>query len=652
MLILIFIVTLLLGLSLGGLWIKRIQRKLNEERERKLKIAEGKWDEVKEKVRKPSRIGNAFRKAGGVLARLKPRGAPEIDDDVQVDQQSGVQPDMSDPRVFERAVRRALPPACEELLNSWRAYTLAVKAVDAGESAYTEAKATAESLARALNERLVQGNLGSWLQEYMDAVAKERAAGRAYNVVHSELTPLRTRWKAAMEALSKRKMAHITTQREHVILPDSLSKQHHETMGLADLILSECSTVLDPPRSVRPPVGWELPAQPLPEGTEDPVFKTVLPELKTMVEVLRKMSVARHASEKERVALEQLLASLSLGQPSKPTEEEVQTFIESSLSSAEVVLKQSDAYAATEAALWPAMDGYYGHKNSVNRSVLDFVESFKTSVDKPNQPKIVTWEDFTELDPTSAPALADERKPVDWRKLPISDKCRAVLEAAYCVTSCAFIKMAHDEFKELGQYRQRYTEEMTSVDDNSLAALRNALRKLGFALAQDNAAYEKYKTAENTPAQIRALHEPTLVENNADKYIRAHRRWHDDQEHNSGLASSRQAKIDALIKQYKERNKQVPLAADQLRELLRSTAIRTARATHPKPRKLAVAIRAAQLLRERFDKEWVKEEQDDVSETVTEDVVGAAPESDEPLKTEPTHVETNSDTGVGLTIEL
>lgn len=122
--------------------------------------------------------------------------------------------------------------------------------------------------------------------------------------------------------------------------------------------------------------------------------------------------------------------------------------------------------------------------------------------------------------------------------------------------------------------------ELSETDGELLSASRAAVRKLGYAIAQRNAAQVKLVNAQAEQLPDVDSSESTLEEPNVETFIRAHRRHRNDVQRREQLSTERSGRVSAVSNQLNERKGHVTQAVASINEV--STAITKDRKVYPK----------------------------------------------------------------------
>lgn len=122
--------------------------------------------------------------------------------------------------------------------------------------------------------------------------------------------------------------------------------------------------------------------------------------------------------------------------------------------------------------------------------------------------------------------------------------------------------------------------ELSEADGELLSASRAAVRKLGYAIAQRNAAQVKLTNAQAEQLPDVESSESTLEEPNVETFIRTHRRHRNDVQRRDQLSSERSGRVSAVSNQLNERKGHVTQAVAAINEI--STAITKDRKVYPK----------------------------------------------------------------------
>lgn len=104
------------------------------------------------------------------------------------------------------------------------------------------------------------------------------------------------------------------------------------------------------------------------------------------------------------------------------------------------------------------------------------------------------------------------------------------------------------------------TGEVSEADNALIASIRAAVRKLGYAIAQRNAAQAKLTNAEAEAVPDAESQDSTMEETNAEAFIRNHRRHRNETERRGQLSKERNERVGAVRTQLNERMEQVTLA--------------------------------------------------------------------------------------------
>ncbi|MBU6451036.1 MAG: hypothetical protein KGS72_04605 [Cyanobacteria bacterium REEB67] len=112
------------------------------------------------------------------------------------------------------------------------------------------------------------------------------------------------------------------------------------------------------------------------------------------------------------------------------------------------------------------------------------------------------------------------------------------------------------------------SEQAKQIDESLSQALKAAMRKLGFAIAQQKAANARLATLAATSEPQPTCEAPSLNETNVEVYLRRHSQWVQASGQLAEARKNRDEKISAAREQARQRAEQVPQAAQALAALL------------------------------------------------------------------------------------
>lgn len=132
-------------------------------------------------------------------------------------------------------------------------------------------------------------------------------------------------------------------------------------------------------------------------------------------------------------------------------------------------------------------------------------------------------------------------------------------------------------------------------DQAVLHELNSAMRKMAFAIAQRNAIQAKLKAAREEGNRITIPEQASLLEPDVETFVRAQRKWSDRTARSQAEEKERAERCSALQQQYEERQKQMSESKESLSQLLQSLPALDKRSSVPPP--LFTAILAAHCMR-------------------------------------------------------
>ncbi len=112
-----------------------------------------------------------------------------------------------------------------------------------------------------------------------------------------------------------------------------------------------------------------------------------------------------------------------------------------------------------------------------------------------------------------------------------------------------------------------------TVDGAAIDAIKAAMRKVGFAVAQSRAAQDRLKAARGQEIAAPTQQEPPVDEGSAENYLRRHGQWVKANQQQSAAKQAKGEREAALLEQEKQRQEQVPQSILALDGLLAKTKI-------------------------------------------------------------------------------
>ncbi|HEY9777914.1 MAG TPA: hypothetical protein V6C81_29400 [Planktothrix sp.] len=577
---------ILVGLFLHG----RERRKMKAERELKLKLAEGGIAPPPAKKRKKKRRW------------------------LKKNTQKTPLSDSSTAEYLEK-----VPPFLEKVLAAFHARTDAeaarVQAVVHRQECHSEQSGAAAVPARP--ERVRSFNI--WLKTAVNSIKDSFNADRQLALREDELDERGHDLKEMKRSLEDwlRGLAVYDQSEMHPEL--------ERLVSIAEALCKECTE--------RDFQGTDCDRSPEPQEV-DPELQThvdgIVDSMQRLFAALAEMSIARNESSTVYTAFAEAAKPRDLVEPQKPSDQEVQPFINSTFEWVQEVQTGAAAWHTTV----PSLDETIAASTSAVADLRRQMEALKNAVtqkrEKRKQESMQRWSWPTQ---PSQPAPAADARPTDTASTAEAEKSAAKPEgpqlrpwweipakAATAVSKqpTAFLTDEQEATEELAKRFASRAESMISevraftVTRNSetgrncegapsqeeagtIKALRAAMRTLGFAIAQRNVAKAKLDAFKEEPVRAVESSLPSLEEANVELFIRGHKRHTDESARAEKAGTERRERYAALQEQFNERHRQVVEAANALATLLHTlnTAIRNRETL---PTEVDAVRRASELL--------------------------------------------------------
>lgn len=580
MVIVIFAITMLAVMFLGGLWIRSQRKKLQAERQRKLDIASGKIVPAEEK--KPPRrwniIGKWLAKSDLRAKRREKRKKhprPSAPPWSQHYQPPPPPPTLEEVEAMGRAV---IPDAVSRALAAHADYKAQYEAALSLQRSYQGAMGRNNSLRNKLTESVQQGELDEYVQALLQSGRDVRTTNRAYIQATELLPKLKKDFAFALQSLSDRLIALDHKEAQMLEADDELSIEHRHTRDIACSVRDDLSRVslrdLETDSSGKLPTVPDQEAEQLASGLE--------PLIDGMFKAARRLAHAYNVTSGEDCSYFNVKNGFELHEPAKPVDADVQMTSDELFTWAERVDSQAAVVSATRPALQAAIDELSAFREQITPAFQRIAEIEKARLEvfkahlSGGGVRWSRYQTFGEPEP---------------EPLYLSDVSTSLLDAGRRLDEyCQFL---------LGRSRDIYksTERMVSTGDeeaplseaqsNAAQAVRNAVRKLGFALGQRNAAKLKVEAFDAQPRGERQIRAAQLDEANVDKFVRTFKKAQEDGEFNKQIRAAAQKRRLELTDQLVERKKQVQVAVDAL-EALKALPVLAPKNANDLPRELRI----------------------------------------------------------------
>jgi hypothetical protein len=516
MAIAIFLIVLFGAAVLGHFLIKKERARQLERRERRVRIAEGKFD-------------GAAGEPAATKRRFWQRRKPEALTQYPISQKTAEE------------LSKLFPAALEKVFEARKIYRDAKKdAADACDH-YVRCK---QKLA---NMSYPQGQPAATISAFISQLTAQYRVVEEAAVKHVAMEKLALRAYHSLRADAD-VLAKATKATEHYDL-SPLSPELRNYLSVAALLVPELPLKehlvsrshqyhdRDKPLAIAPGEDRRLQSQDLLTADLVEIYREKLAETLPLVEEL---SIARDAlSAAGNVRYKLMQGPGDVATPEKPTDQDVQTYIGT----------LTDWVASIDEAKTEVLA-----RQLVVKEALDAIERPLAALLKAS---------------TGANDVARE-----------GGKCHpsAELQAAnYCRSQIQ--KICDQARKELpdalfsrakaaqAPLQEPLSEQAKQIDESLRQALRAAMRKLGFAMAQQKAANARL-TALTTASEPQLTCEAaSLNELNVETYLRRHAQWVKASEQQAEAKKNRDEKISAAREQARQRVEQVPQAAQALTAL-------------------------------------------------------------------------------------
>ncbi len=585
--IIYIIVTVLVAALIGYLFIRSTRKKLAAERERKVKVAEG--------IFEPDPTQKAKRKKKKKRGWLHFSALPEL------------------PEWLEEQIQTSLPQNVDEYLKAKKAYATAVQATATAERAFSDACKHTNYIQLPKGDSVSTSFVQTFVTHQLHTIALARAV-RSSRVAREKAAEEKRKALGKVTAfiteLSKHDTSLITEQDERVLeIARVVTNEDHGTHH---------TNLLELPAEIH------LDAEPKTPNAEADKLIEQLRE--ALAELVSAHTDAENALEQVTAAnnlQKQASKHPKYTQPQKPMEDEVSAWMKEAATWASDLQSAHEGLEETLKPLWDALalcDEKLALVRNLCAQVNRLIESATTANRHRERETRLSWaatpfdaekkegeskegESKEGADAGTKPAEATSDKtavPLDtprtagevgeqatldkastfnsWKRrreaTPRYEPANLLTDAQQGVRLAAIRLIAKvdpslEPMKKWPTPSKLFeTGELSDADNNLLASAHGAVRKLGYAIAQWNAAKVKLANAEAETVDAVESTDSTIEEVNAEAFIRGHRRYRNDVERRDQRSKERRQRIDAVRAQYGERWDQVTQASATVSECI------------------------------------------------------------------------------------
>lgn len=294
---------------------------------------------------------------------------------------------------------------------------------------------------------------------------------------------------------------------------------------------------------------------------------------------LTQLMQTRSATTEAAEALKQELKSAVLVEPEKPTDADVAKFLEQVETWSTKVQKA---------------------RATLERRLEEMEEAVRLYDEIMVDTKLA-WEQANDIALDGGKHLASaalQRCNIAYKQLEVvqTDSAKALADATAILDSDLSILDEEETEGEAASETATQAEVDQPSEADATAALRTAMRKLGFAVAQKCAAQGKLNAAAAQGIPAASQFEPNLEEVSGESYLRRFNQWQKAIAEQNAAGEARKERLASLTEQVNQRAEQVPQAATILVEKLQQAA-----ALPVIGQELMVLARAAAYLCERYE---------------------------------------------------
>lgn len=543
-----YILLAILFLLWGRRWIRKEREKALAEQQRRLLIAQGKLVE-EPPIPRRKRRWRWLRRSKYLL--------PEL------------------PRAKELEIYQELPKWVEELLQAYHAMRAAWQAQNAAQKHYETCKTTAAVPLK------VDANGDSLLSKYEAVAIRE---WRSLEEVRKAEQLFVSAWQTTFQ---KRKALGEWL--------DTLQPYDLEDLDNQGLLHIELARAVNDESALSSFTKCHLPAATegaLPDAKVEEALSeqriAVAKACDQLLELTRLHTVAEHAYSAWNTVTE-----AAITQPEKPNEEEVRKYIGA-----------AEQWAASvQAAHQEVMTQFATAQQQLDICQLSIAKAreHQANLESLLKAKLETTQALTthSRNPSAELTKVRDTSPPNHPAMRLTGE-----QAARHHTARRLLEVAahlHESTRKPLATRlatltplPAYTSVATEAEQVAMVAVRSAMRKLGFALAQRRALASKIDAAKRESGIVTS-DEPTLDSVNAEAFVRSHRAWCASLKRKQEDIDDRKQRLEAYNVQMAERNEQVKQTVLAIRTLPAMASLAKADAT-PMPVELHTLLLAASKL--------------------------------------------------------
>lgn len=587
--IIYIIVTVLVAALIGYLFIRSTRKKLAAERDRKVKIAEG--------IFEPDPTQKVKRKKKKKRGWLHWSALPEL------------------PEALEDQIQTWLPKCVDEYLKAKKAHSAAVLATAQAERAFSDACKHANYIQLPKGGSVSSSFVQTFVTHQLHTVTLARA-------VKKSRADREQAAKAQSNALGK-----VTGFITELAKFDTtlLSEEDERVLEIARATTSEDNGTYHT-NLVELPADTHLDVEPkAPNAEAEELIEQLRQALVDLVSAHTDADTAdaecKAANEQQRQAGKHPKYT----EPQKPVEDEVAAWMKEAATWAQELQNSHEALEGTLQPLWDSLatcDEKLARVRDLCAQINKLIESAANANRRRERDTRLSWAatpfnaepaeaeskegaeagtkpaDTTSETPVKEPKDTEDEEttPADgepatvdqfknrslnrWKRrkeaAPRYEPVNFLTDAQQSVRLAAIRLIAKvdpslEQLKKWPTPKQLFDMgDLNEADSQLLASTRGAIRKLGYAVAQWNAAKVKLAHAEaETVADVESS-DSTLEEVNAEAFIRGHRRYRNDVERRDQRSKERRQRVDAVRLQHAERWEQVQQARALISECIQA----------------------------------------------------------------------------------
>ena len=588
--LIVLVVIFLLLVAAAAWYIPKARRRIREERERRLKVAQGIFDEEDEGKRKRKRKKRRFSWLSTAI-ELPPRLKHELANNV---------PDMIN---LVLAENHATTKAGEELAERITQFEVARDRLQ---------KTT--DLSQAVESA---DNLDAWLARCIELTSQTRQATKACCEKHDQMREHNRKLTDALDRL-KVWLNLLNPPRDKYDF-DELSPELKRILELARVVEKE----IDPHLTEFDNLPERLPE--VAEVEDDELEASVAEayaKAHAMVASLVVVSIDRALTKEADSSLDKIRKDNDLIEPEKPVEDDVSAFMNDALEWAESLQDSELAFSG-------ALDKLGASADIIARDIpfaelaANGLATLVEAKDKAKEEERFRSRRFGSLDERPgdefrprrrirARPIREERKPVvSATVLTESQACRKDLIEKLIQDALSYQKSVLEAY---GRWDRRRCPELTdteisNAEKQKASELTSLIRKLGFAIAQLRNVRAKLEEASaksfDTPAPA------DLDADDAERFIQQHQRWRKDSDRLAKDKETHSNRVEDLKAQQSERFKQLIEAAKTLERVVSEHL--SSEDAFPCSHQLDVARRASSMAAQQF-KQGLQTDKDKAAE--------------------------------------